>query len=503
MALPIRLRFPRLPRLRIKYGSPSYGGNVWHHLMRERETGSWQKDLRHNPEEVRTHPIVFAVMSLIANDIAKCRPRLMGQKAFGDITIWQETSNPAYSPVINQPNSYQDPIDFLESWVWSLLGHGNFYGLKMRDNRNMVTQIFPLDPWRVLPLVANDGSAAIFYQLSADRMTPGLTESVTVPAREIIHSRINAGMTHPLVGVSPLMAAWLPAVQGLEIQKNATRFFRNGAQPSGVLTGPGQIDPDTAKRLEDKWENDFQGDNIGKIAVLGSGLKFETMSIAAQQSQVVQQLKFGGEQVCSTFHVPPYKVGLGNLPAGLNIQAMNIEYLAQALQSIIEKIERKWSDALQLGSALAVKLDLDKLLRMDAVTQMDVLAKGVQSALYAPNEGRRKLDLPPTPGGESPYLQMQNYSLAALAKRDASDDPFESVRITETGPIPGDAVTPPPPKGADENPDNDPDKPPPGEEEDEDEEEGGDGAKALVDLFMASAYSKAFGAPIVPGVTAV
>ena len=111
--------------------------------------------------------------------------------------------------------------------------------------------------------------------------------------------------------------------------------------------------------------------------------------------------------------------------------------------------------------------------------------------------------MPPTPGGESPYLQMQNYSLAALAKRDASDDPFESVRITETGPIPGDAVTPPPPKGADENPDNDPDKPPPGEEEDEDEEEGGDGAKALVDLFMASAYSKAFGAPIVPGVTAV
>jgi len=42
----------------------------------------------------------------------------------------------------------------------------------------------------------------------------------------------------------------------------------------------------------------------------------------------------------------------------------------------------------------------------------------------APNEGRAKLDLKPKTGGDSPYLQQQNYSLAALAKRDAQADPF-------------------------------------------------------------------------------
>ena len=91
---------------------------------------------------------------------------------------------------------------------------------------------------------------------------------------------------------------------------------------SGVLTGPGQIDPDTAKRLEDQWQNDFQGDGVGKIAVLGSGLKFEAMQMSAEASQVAAQLKFGGEQVCMAFHVPQFKVGLGNIPAGLNIQAV-------------------------------------------------------------------------------------------------------------------------------------------------------------------------------------
>ena len=42
----------------------------------------------------------------------------------------------------------------------------------------------------------------------------------------------------------------------------------------------------------------------------------------------------------------------------------------------------------------------------------------------APNEARRRyFDLGPTEGGESPYLQVQNYSLAALAKRDQNSTP--------------------------------------------------------------------------------
>jgi hypothetical protein len=31
--------------------------------------------------------------------------------------------------------------------------------------------------------------------------------------------------------------------------------------------------------------------------------------------------------------------------------------------------------------------------------------------------------LPPTEGGDSPYLQIQNYSLAALARRDVNSTP--------------------------------------------------------------------------------
>ncbi|EMR5235565.1 phage portal protein, partial [Salmonella enterica] len=39
-------------------------------------------------------------------------------------------------------------------------------------------------------------------------------------------------------------------------------------------------------------------------------------------------------------------------------------------------------------------------------------------------EARKSENLPPVEGGDSLFLQQQNFSLAALAKRDASDDPF-------------------------------------------------------------------------------
>jgi phage portal protein BeeE len=74
------------------------------------------------------------------------------------------------------------------------------------------------------------------------------------------------------------------------------------------------------------------------------------------------------------------------------------------------------------GQTYGVEIDVDNLLRMDSATQMDVLDKGKN--YLSPDEGRAKIGLPPTKGGDAVYRQQQDYSLEALAKRDAQDDPF-------------------------------------------------------------------------------
>jgi HK97 family phage portal protein len=126
--------------------------------------------------------------------------------------LWTETTNPAYSPVLRSPNPYQNRIQFWESWILSKLNNGNTYVLKQRDARGVVYAMYVLDPRRVTPLVADDGS--IFYRLNIDRLS-GIDSEIIVPAREIIHDRMHC-MFHPLIGMSPIYASGLAAIQGLE-----------------------------------------------------------------------------------------------------------------------------------------------------------------------------------------------------------------------------------------------------------------------------------------------
>jgi phage portal protein BeeE len=87
-------------------------------------------------------------------------------------------------------------------------------------------------------------------------------------------------------------------------------------------------------------------------------------------------------------------------------------------------MEASLDDGLGLdGRSMGVELDTKALLRMDTATRYKAASDAIGGGWMSQNEARISEDLEPVEGGDSPYLQQQNYSLAALAKRDA-DDPF-------------------------------------------------------------------------------
>jgi len=405
----------------------------WYPLLREPFSGAWQRNREIRLDTVFTNPTLFRCISLIANDIAKMRLRLVAQDSNG---IWSETESAAFSPVLRKPNRYQNRIQFLTSWMLSKLSTGNALALKVRDNRNVVVQLHVLDWTRLQPLVAPDGS--VFYKINRDDLA-GVPEGVeAIPASEVIHDRWNT-LFHPLVGLSPIYACGLAAVHGLEIQNNSTDFFTNGSNPGGVLTAPGAISDDTAKRLSDAWQSNFGGKNRGKVAVLGDGLKYEAMAVNAVDSQLIEQLKWSAETICGCFGVPPYMAGVGSPPISNNVEALAQQYYGQCLQIHIESLELCLDEGLGIGAGVPVagtvygtEFDLDDLLRMDTASQIESLSKGVLGGLFKPDEARRKLGHKPVAGGDAVYLQEQNYSLAALAKRDAMADPW-AARTATTG----------------------------------------------------------------------
>lgn len=401
----------------------SRGG--WWPIVRESFAGAWQRNVTVDYNTVLTNPTIFSCITLIAADISKLRIKLVEQIE----GIWQEIDVAAYSPVLRKPNAFQNRIQFIASWIVSKLTQGNTYVLKGRDNRGVVKALYVLDPLLVTPLVTQTGPDGIggdvYYRLQRDDLSGIPEEGLVVPASEIIHDRMNC-LFHPLVGLSPIFAAGLSATQGLKIIEQSAKFFSNASRPGGLLIAPDNIDQADADRLKKYWEENYTGDNAGKIAVLGSGLKFEDLSRNAVDSQLVEQLKWSGETICACFHVPAFMAGVGAAPLNNNVATLGQQYYSQCLQIHIENIEICLDEGLGLPTNRGTELDLDGLIRMDTAAQYDALTKAAGGAFMTTNEARRRVDLKKTPGGDAVYLQQQNYSLEALSKRDAKEDPFAS-----------------------------------------------------------------------------
>lgn len=380
----------------------------WYRIL-ESFTGAWQANVTVDLNNVLANPFVFRCQSMIARDIAKLRVKLMTR----DGDIWREVKNPAFSPVLRKPNSYQTRNQFWENYFLSKLARGNTYVLKQRDNRNVVTGLHVLDPVRVTPLVSDTGS--VYYRLSADNLA-NLQNDIVVSAAEIIHDRWNC-LFHPLVGLSPIWANGIAATQSQKIQEASTNFFTNQSRPGGILAAPGKISDETATRLKTAFETNFSGENSGRIAVVGDGLKFEPLTVVASDAQLVEQLKWTSETIAATYGVPLYKVGLGPVPTANNLQALNVEYYSQSLQGLIEDAESCLDDGLGInGENLSAEFDIDGLLRMDSATQMEVLERA--KSIMTLDERRQKLNLGGITGGGTVYLQEQDHSIEAIAARD-------------------------------------------------------------------------------------
>lgn len=405
------------------------GGGGWNSLIRESYAGAWQQNDTISIDSALTHYAVYACVTRISGDTAKLRFKLKEKKASG---IWVESTSPAFSPVLNKPNRFQNHIQFKQWWLMSKLTWGNTYILKERDARGIVVALYVLDPTRVTPLVASDGS--VYYQLGEDNLN-NITKAIIVPASEIIHDRMNC-LFHPLVGIPPIFSSGLAAMNGLAIQKDSKAFFANAARPSGILTAPGTIPDATAARLKADFETNFSGDNAGRIAVAGDDLKFSPMRMTAVDSQLIEQLELTAQIVCTTYHVPGFKIGIGSVPTGTKVSDLNQIYYSDCLQQHFEEMELCLDEGLKLPSNYRVELDLDGLLRMDEAAFHEMLREDIKGCLITPNDARFKIDLEPVDGGNTIYMQQQNYSLAALQKRDASDDPFKSATTQIAPPEP-------------------------------------------------------------------
>lgn len=385
-------------------------------IISEPWTGAWQRNQEEKRGTLACYPVLYRCMSMISSDIGTL-PFVL--KEVDEKGIWKPADRSAFSPVLREPNHYQTAQQFREAWILSKLQQGNTYVLKRRDNRGVVTALYVLDPYRVQPMVSDSGD--VFYELWSDNLSPLLGQAISgktvvVPAREIIHDRANA-LHHQLIGVPPLLAAYWAAVKNMRILRSSAEFFANGARPGGILTAPQGISDEKAEELKSFWNTNFQGENSGKVAVLGADIKYTPLGENSVNSQMVEQMRYSDEQICFAFGIKPHKIGIAPIPGGWKSDDVNVEYYGDALRAHIEAMENLLDQGLGISRPLGVELDPSPLWRMDEGKQAEVESKLVSAKIKTPDEARKRFDLSATGGGDTLWGQHQDYPLGYLAQR--------------------------------------------------------------------------------------
>ena len=316
------------------------------------------------------------------------------------------TDHPLYTILHDEPNPEMTSFVFRETLMTHLLLWGNAYAQIIRNGKGEVIALYPLMPDRMS--VDRDENGQLYYEylVSSDDAPVNKKSIVRLSPSDVLH--IPGLGFDGLVGYSPIAMAKNAIGLAIATEEYGSKFFANGAAPSGVLEHPGTIkDPN---RIRESWQQTFGGSqNSGKIAVLEEGMKYTPISISPEQAQFLETRKFQINEIARIFRVPPHMVGDLEKSSFSNIEQQSLEFVKYTLDPWVSRWEQSIVRTLltpEEKKKYYVKFNLDGLLRGDYQSRMNGYAIGRQNGWMSANDIREleNLDRIPTEEGGDLYL---------------------------------------------------------------------------------------------------
>jgi HK97 family phage portal protein len=359
--------------------------------------------------------------------------------------------NSALARILRHPNDYQSISDFLLNIVRQLYLTGNAYALALRNDRYEVNELHPMHPEMSYPRLAETGD--IFYWLAGNDVVAKRfrEEYLVVPMRDVLHIKlhVNRRFPNPLVGESPILAAYGDMAVAGAISKQQQAFYMNEARPSAVLSTDLVLDKDQVQDLRAKWNEQVQGIHQGGTPILTAGLKVQPWAFGGKDAATAEMMKLTNEHIALAFRVPLQILGLGGA-AYSSTELLMQSWIASGLGFALNHVEEALGLLFQLKGQPDeyVEFDTAALLRSAFKDRIEGLARGVISGIYAPNEARNTESLPDVKFGDEPRVQQQVVPLSAAGAIPAAPPaPPSPGPPGPTKPPPEDAKPTPPGKG--------------------------------------------------------
>lgn len=330
--------------------------------------------------------------------------------------------HPLYHLLHDEPNPEMSSFVFRETLMTHLLLWGNAYAQIIRNGKGEIVALYPLMPNKMTVSRDENGQLYYTYQKSQEELPKDNRYTVILHPSDVLH--IPGLGFDGLVGYSPIAMAKNAIGLAIATEEYGSKFFANGAAPSGVLEHPGTIkDP---QRVRESWMSQFGGSaNSNKIAVLEEGLKYTPISISPEQAQFLETRKFQINEIARIFRVPPHMVGDLEKSSFSNIEQQSLEFVKYTLDPWVVRWEQSIQRTLLTSEekkTYFVKFNVEELLRGDYQSRMSGYATARQNGWMSANDIRELETLDRIPAEDGGDLYLVNGNMLPLSQAGAFAD---------------------------------------------------------------------------------
>ena len=323
-------------------------------------------------------------------------------------------THPLYRLLHDEPNPEMSSFVFRETLMTHLLLWGNAYAQIIRNGKGEIVALYPLMPNKMTVSRDENGQLYYTYQKSQDELPKDNNFMVVLQPSDVLH--IPGLGFDGLVGYSPIAMAKNAIGLAIATEEYGSKFFANGAAPSGVLEHPGTIkDP---ARVRESWQATFGGSaNSNRVAVLEEGMKYTPISISPEQAQFLETRKFQINEIARIFRVPPHMVGDLDKSSFSNIEQQSLEFVKYTLDPWVVRWEQSIQRTLltpEEKKTYFVKFNVEGLLRGDYQSRMTGYATARQNGWMSANDIRELENLDRIPAEEGGDLYLVNGNMIPI-----------------------------------------------------------------------------------------
>ncbi|KAF1043053.1 MAG: hypothetical protein GAK35_02373 [Herbaspirillum frisingense] len=313
-----------------------------------------------------------------------------------------------YQLLHDSPNARMTPFEFWRAMMLNYDLRGNAYARIDRASNGEAVALWPMPADQVEPIVLPDGSMVYKYTLGAN--------VIVYAAESVLHLK-NLG--NGTTGLSKLefMASTTDEMQ--KAQQSASQTFGNGGKPTGVLMIDKVLNKEQRAALKKNFAELAVG-HINSVHLLEANMKYQQLSLTPMEQQLLETRKYGVEEICRWFDVPPVLVHHANVTSwGSGIFEIKDGFytlsLAPLAVNLVQAIRKRVLTPMQRAT-MTVEVSLDALMRASIKDRYEIYGKAVQNGIKTRNEVRQLENDPPMAGGDQLTAQSNLVPLDMLGK---------------------------------------------------------------------------------------